>query len=308
MPGSVVDFRIDTDQFEGARLFVGCPMYDGRCHSEFTLSLCQLSGLCTQLGIALRLYFERGDALVMKARNAIADRFLQSDATHIMLIDADIGFNPLDVLALLELQRCNAEENAYDVVSAPYPRKRIAWDKVAEATRQGLVDGDAKALERFASDISLHPALPGTYDLSQPLEVSEAGTGFMMIRRKTLERFQTSYPHRRYKAGERELEADLSPVLTQFFDTAIDGQVDTLEDDLTALLLNDPGAGRDEVMGFLSSRTKGHQEYVSEDYMFCRLVRRMGLKVWTCPWMELTHVGSYKFSSRLADLARLGPV
>ena len=303
-----MNFKIDTDRFEGARLFVGCPMYDGRCHSEFTLSLCQLSGLCTQVGVPLRLYFERGDALVMKARNAIADRFLRSDATHMMLIDGDIGFNPVDVLALLDLQRRDAGENAYDVLSAPYPRKRMAWGKLAEAMRQGLVDGETDALERFASEISVHPTLPGTYDLSRPLEVSEAGTGFMMVRRETLDLFQSRYPHRRYKAGERELEAGLSPVLTQFFDTAIDGQIETLQDDLAALLLNDPAAGRGEVLSFLSARTRDHQEYISEDYMFCRLVRQMGLKVWTCPWIELNHVGSYKFSSRLADLARLGPI
>ena len=67
-------------------------MYDGRCHAEFTFALCQLSALCTQLGIAVQIYFASGEALVMKARNAIADHFLQSDATHLMLIDSDIGF------------------------------------------------------------------------------------------------------------------------------------------------------------------------------------------------------------------------
>jgi hypothetical protein len=303
-----VDFKIDTQRLAGARLFVGCPMYDGRCHAEFTFALCQLSALCTQLGIPLQIFFASGEALVMKARNAIADQFLRSDATHLMLIDADIGFQALDVMALLELQQGDGGRNDYDVLSAPYSIKRIAWDKVAQAAKLGLADGDPSTLRHVAANLLLHPAQAGSFDMARPIEVTQAGTGFMMIRRRTLERFQECYPHRRYKSENIGVEQNGSPEIAQFFDTAIDGRADTLEDDLRAFIEAHPQAGRDDIRAFLAARGKDTQDYVSEDFMFCRLVRRMGLKVWTCPWMTLSHTGSFTYGARIADLARLGPI
>ena len=46
--------------------------------------------------------------------------------------------------------------------------------------------------------------------------------------------------------------------------------------------------------------------YLSEDYFFCQNVRKMGGKVWLCPWIALQHVGSMIFGGTLADLAQLG--
>jgi hypothetical protein len=40
--------------------------------------------------------------------------------------------------------------------------------------------------------------------------------------------------------------------------------------------------------------------------MFCQWAREAGLKVWMCPWMQMTHMGSYMFSGSLADLAQIG--
>ena len=45
--------------------------------------------------------------------------------------------------------------------------------------------------------------------------------------------------------------------------------------------------------------------YLSEDYMFCQMVRKMGLSVWFCPWMKVQHVGHYVFSGNMTDLGKL---
>jgi hypothetical protein len=39
--------------------------------------------------------------------------------------------------------------------------------------------------------------------------------------------------------------------------------------------------------------------------MFCYNVRKAGMKVWMCPWMKLSHVGSYTFGGSLAALAAI---
>jgi hypothetical protein len=40
--------------------------------------------------------------------------------------------------------------------------------------------------------------------------------------------------------------------------------------------------------------------------MFCQYSRNIGMKVWMCPWMQLTHMGSYNFGGSLMDLATIG--
>jgi hypothetical protein len=40
--------------------------------------------------------------------------------------------------------------------------------------------------------------------------------------------------------------------------------------------------------------------------MFCYNVQKIGMKVWFCPWMRLSHVGTYVFDGSLADLAAIG--
>jgi hypothetical protein len=300
--------ELDASPPRNVKIFLGCPMYDGRCHAEFTFAMCKLSALCTQLGIELQIYFASGEALVMKARNAIADHFLRSDASHLMLIDADIGFSARDVIALLDLQMRGAGQNGYDVVTAPYPLKRLAWDKIAQAAKQGLADGDATALRRYAAEFRIYPAHDGRFDVSQPVEVTQAATGFMMIRRSALDKFRDAYPGRRYNSSQLGIEQDCSQEITQFFDTAIDGHADSLHEDMLIFLARNPAADRDAMQNFLTLRDADTHNYISEDFMFCRLIRRLGLKVWTCPWMNLSHIGSHMFDSRLVDLARLGPI
>ena len=48
------------------------------------------------------------------------------------------------------------------------------------------------------------------------------------------------------------------------------------------------------------------KRYLSEDYMFCQWGRKAGVKIWMCPWMKLSHMGSYIFTGSLHDLAQVG--
>jgi hypothetical protein len=40
--------------------------------------------------------------------------------------------------------------------------------------------------------------------------------------------------------------------------------------------------------------------------MFCQYVRKMGGKIFLCPWMQLQHVGSYIFGGSLRALGSIG--
>ncbi|PEQ14486.1 hypothetical protein B2G71_02585 [Novosphingobium sp. PC22D] len=286
-------------------LLVGTPMYDGRCHSQYLQGMCHLTALCQQVGISLQVCLPCGDALVMAARNTIADRFLRSGADYLVMIDSDIGFEASDVLEVLSVQQADGGANAYDVVVAPYPQKRFDWSSVSRAAKAGLADDDADRLERYASDIQLHLAEGGQFKLNAPVEVTQASTAFMSIRRSTLDRFCKAYPERTYRSGPSDLREGAGPTMTQFFDTAIEGGAETLEADLRGYLAEHPEAGSEAVLAFMSARRGEPGPYVSEDFQFCRLVRRIGLKVWACPWIDLTHTGSHTFRTRVEDLARV---
>ena len=39
--------------------------------------------------------------------------------------------------------------------------------------------------------------------------------------------------------------------------------------------------------------------------MFCQFVRKLGIKTWFCPWMQVGHVGSYVFNGTMGALANL---
>ena len=78
----------------------------------------------------LKILFKDGDALITRARASLVSQFLDDpDATHLLFVDADIGFEPEQVLRLIE---CGA-----DICAAVYPIKRIDWDKVRSIIEAG---------------------------------------------------------------------------------------------------------------------------------------------------------------------------
>lgn len=169
------------------------------------------------------------DITVEKNHNFIAngslvhncDEFMRSDATHLMFIDADIGFNPDDVLALLTLQ---SDDSPYDVIGGPYPKKCISWEKIKMAVDKGFADENPENLSKFVGDYVFNPkGDQREIPLGRPVEVLEIGTGFMMIRRKTMETFIEKFPQYYYKPDHVRTEHfDGSREIMQFFQAEID--------------------------------------------------------------------------------------
>ena len=264
--------QVNIEELQKRKLFLAVPMYGGQCAGMFTRSVADLSAICTKHGIQLQLFFLFNESLITRARNYCVDEFMRSSATHLMFIDSDIGFNPQDVIALLAMQ---SEESEYDVIGGPYPKKCISWEKIKQAVDKGMADEDPNRLEKYVGDYVFNPKTTSReIPLNQPVEVLEIGTGFMMIRRKTIEEYHKAFPHQWYKPDH---------VRTEHFD------------------------GTREIMAvFDCIIDPDSKRYLSEDYMFCYNVQKMGMKVWFCPWMQLQHVGSYIFGGSLADLASIG--
>lgn len=267
-----MDITISTDELRKRKIFLAVPMYGGQCAGLFCKSVAELSVACVKYGIELRQFFLFNESLITRARNYCVDEFMRSDCTHLMFIDSDIGFQADSVLTLLALA---GPDSPYDVITGPYPKKCISWEKVMQAVNKGVADENPEILNEFVGDYVFNPT-EGAREirLDMPVEVSEAGTGFMLIRRETFEAYQEAYPQQWYKPDHvRSDNFDGSREIMAYFDCVIDPQ---------------------------------SKRYLSEDYMFCWNVRRMGKKVWLCPWIQLQHVGSYIFGGSLAALAQIG--
>ena len=266
------EVKVSIEELRKRKLFLATPMYGGNCVGMYTRAVADLAAICAKYGIPLQLYFLFNESLITRARNYCADEFLRSDATHMLFIDSDIGFNPQDVLALLAMQD---DDSDYDVIGAPYPKKCISWEKIKMAVDKGVADEDPNKLEKFVGDYVFNPRNgQREIPIGEPVEVMEMGTGFMMIRRKTFDKYKEVFPHLHYKPDHIRTEAfDGTREIMAYFDCIIDP---------------------------VSKR------YLSEDYMFGYNVQKAGMKVWFCPWMQTQHVGTYVFGGSLADLASIG--
>jgi hypothetical protein len=267
-----MEIAINIDELRKRKIFLATPMYGGQCAGMFAKSVADLTSICTANGIELRSYFLFNESLITRARNYCVDEFMRSDCTHMLFIDADIGFDPRDVLAMLALQ---SDESEYDVLAGPYPKKCISWEKIKLAVDKGIADDDPNVLEKFVGDFVFNPKSGGgNIRIDIPVEVSEIGTGFMMTKRSAFEKFEKAFPQYSYKPDHvRTEQFDGSREIMQYFQAEIDP---------------------------VSKR------YLSEDYWFCQKLIEIGGKIWYCPWMKLQHVGSYIFGGSLIDLASIG--
>jgi hypothetical protein len=266
--------QLPIEELRKRKLFLGCPMYGGQCYGSFARSAMDLASICVQHGITLYTYFLFNESLITRARAYACDEFMRSDATHMIFIDSDIGFNPNDVIAMLAMQNPDPTVDNYDVVAGPYPKKCIAWEKVKVAVDKGYGDENPNELSKFIGDFVFNPVEGnGVIQLGQPTEVGETGTGFMMIRRATFEKFAAAYPELSYKPDHVRTEHfDGSREIMMYFDTVIDPET---------------------------------KRYLSEDYFFCKKLRKIGGHVWLLPWIKLSHTGTYIYDGSLADVGAL---
>lgn len=267
-----MEINISGEELKKRSLFLGLPCYDGQCAAMFARSVADLSSMCVYYGIHLQMYFMTNESLITRARAYCVDEFMRSKCTHMMFIDSDIGFEARDVIAMLALM---SDDSPYDVLAGAYPKKCISWEKIKKAVDKGVADKNPMELEKYVGDFVFNPKGNTTsIAISEPAEVAEAGTGFMMIRRNTFDKYKEKYPERSYRPDHvRTDQFDGKREIMMYFDTYIDPE---------------------------------SKRYLSEDYAFCYDCAKIGLKVWLCPWIKLIHVGRYNFGGSLADLASIG--
>jgi hypothetical protein len=149
--------------------------------NTFAASLISLQALCAQRGIQVYMDFVGNESLIERARNILVKRFLQNGQfTHMMFIDADIGFNPESVIRLLEFDK--------DVTSAVYPKKSINW----EIVKKKIAQGSPEDVRQMGLDFNIN-LICNDPPINGFVKVLDVATGFLMMKREMIERMYEHY-------------------------------------------------------------------------------------------------------------------
>ncbi len=181
-------------------IHLATPCYGGQAQASYMRSLLDLRGACKARGVSWRPDVGGGEALIGRGRGAYLSKFLRSEATHLLFVDADIGFPSEAVFRLLDSGR--------DVVGGLYPRRIQDW----AAVRSG-------ASLAWEADELAAPTTPGADGFRR---VAAIGAGFLMISRAAAERLEAAYPHLRARLGD--LRNAGTPDALMVFDSFVEPQ------------------------------------------------------------------------------------
>ncbi len=209
-----MEIKVKIEDLKKHKLFVATPMYGGMAHGMYVKASLDLQAIMSKYGVETRFSFLFNESLITRARNYLVDEFLRSDCTHLLFIDSDVHYNPQDVVALLALDK--------DVIGGPYPKKAINWNNIALAARKHP-DLAPQELENLVGDYVFN-VVKGTqqFSVTEPLEVLEIGTGYMMVKREVFPILEEKYPQLRYKPDHvGQAHFDGTRYIHAYFDTII---------------------------------------------------------------------------------------
>lgn len=198
-------------------LVVGTPCFGGNVTHHYAISALNLQLACLQRRIGLSFKLLGNDSLVTRARNIIVGQFLdEPGATHLLFIDADLGFSPDQVFALLDAGK--------EVAGAVYPMKRLDWPRIAAKAQAGAADLKSAALDYVVDLIEPERIAPE----DRFARARYIGTGFLMIRREVFGRMAERYPDLAYNGMNLRTNPELASANAfAFFDCMIDPETGT---------------------------------------------------------------------------------
>jgi len=252
-------------------LLIGTPCYGGNLSVNYFHAMRRLLPLLEKQGVAVSFKTLAQESLISRARNTIVAEFLgRKECTHLLFIDADIGFEPELVPRLLA--------RAQPLVCAAYPMKGYNWEKMLAAGRAAdNTDALKRASLQFATNMRDEDWPPGEdrgkLDIDDGfVKVSKAATGMMLITRHVFERLQAAYPDLRYS---NDVAGYDNPFTQGNFWTFFEPMVH-------------PASRR----------------YLSEDYAFChRWTQGCGGDIWLDIQSRLSHFGNAAFSGSFLESA-----
>ena len=136
------------------------------------------------------------ESLISRARNKFVTKFLENkefNGTHLLFIDADIGFNIEILKRIIEFDR--------EVVTCTYPVKGFYWEQLLKRIKENN-NIDEKTMRDYLLQFNVN-LYPNTQFNNGFGRVKESATGFMMIKREVFTTIMNKFPHLKYKPDLR---------------------------------------------------------------------------------------------------------
>lgn len=241
------------------------PCYGGTIFLNFHTSLINTLQLMSALGIKSKVLYCPNDSLVTRARNnLVAKGMADLSVTHLMFIDTDITWEPVEILKLLFADKY--------LCGGIYPLKKYNWEflenpnfandiiekrknnkfQTNDTTQNYLQSLMVKYNVNLLMNKQLHP--------NGMLEVKHLPTGFMMFKRETIEKMMEAFPQSKYRDDVGFLSENEHAFAYNLFDTCIIGT-----------------------------------HLYSEDWTFCHKWKEMGGNCYAHIGVNLTHTGQEHF-------------
>ena len=181
--------QVNVDYLRTTRVHICMPCYAGMLTESTFMSFIKWSNTCRQLGIDWTIETMTNESLISRARNTLVAKFLNNpDSTHLMFVDADIGWEPWHLLVMLNRD--------VDVIGGLYPMKTLPVKWVVNG-----FDGAEEGADGLQ-------------------EVSKTGTGFMLVKRHVFEKLN-QHPAVKPFNNDIGLPAELDQHLKTYYDTAV---------------------------------------------------------------------------------------
>ena len=182
--------QVNIDYLKTTRVHICMPCYGGQLTESTFMSYIKWANVARQLGLDWTVETMTNESLISRARNTLTAKFLHTEgSTHLMFIDADIGWEPWHLLVMLNHDK--------DVVGGLYPMKSlpVKW----------CVNGIPDAVQDDPSGL---------------IEVTKTGTGFLLIKRDVFSKLN-AHPAVKPFINDIGLDPALNPYMKTYFDTAV---------------------------------------------------------------------------------------
>lgn len=243
------------------------PCYGSVCFVNYVFCIIKTKEVFKYYDIPLKIEFCKNDSLVTRARNNLVAKAMSDvTVTHLMFIDNDITWDPVNIIKLIIANK--------PIVGGIYPLKKYNWEKLAndpEYIKKMIEKKNNSRVKNIMDDDLLVQYSLLNYNLNHIgnsikiennlTEVKHVATGFMMIKRGVIEKMSEAFPHTKYTDDVNYLEEHENRYAYALFDCGVEG---------------------------------GH--YLSEDWLFCNRWKKIGGKVYIDVSINLSHTGIEQYN------------
>jgi hypothetical protein len=243
------------------------PCYGSVCFVNYVKCLIQTYQVFESLGIPLTVEFCKNDSLVSRARNNLVAKAMSNPAiTHMLFIDSDITWDPVDIVKLLISDK--------SLVGGSYPLKKYNWETIMDNPQTSLQNminrKNNSQLKNAITDEEMLRYNLVRYNINfldsyltienNLTKVRHLATGFMMIKRNTITQMCRAFPQTKYTDDVGFLVGDENNFAYALFDCGVE-----------------------------------EDHYFSEDWLFCHRWTKMGGNIYLDVSINLTHTGLEDF-------------